>query len=209
MDFTDVIGARRSIRHFEPREVPDDVLAEMLEAGRLAPAGGNAQSFFFGVIRDETTKRELAKAAGGQEWVATAPVVIAHCARLGADLATLPDDHFAAQVNRLRFGESLVAYLNEYPDRRAMRVFWENSVPLIPGEHVFLAAVNRGLSACWVGHLDTRRASEILHLPDDMVCLFLMPVGYAAATPEEKLVRSYEECVFHETWDGSHQSCLG
>ncbi len=203
MEFFDVIRTRRSVRQFLPRDVPDDVLAEILEAGRLAPAGPDTQSLFFGIVRDESTKQELAKAAGGQDWVAGAPVVIAHCAKLSTDPAVLPDDDFGLQVNRLRFGASLIAYLNEYADRRAMRVLLENSVPLIPGEHVFLAAVNRGLSACWVGHLDTERASQILHLPDDMVCLFLMPVGYPAATPEGKPVRSHEECVFHDAWEGT------
>lgn len=200
MDFPEVIRTRRSCRRFLPRDIPDDVLADILDAGRLAPAPGNGQNFFFGVVRDESTRRELAKAAGGQEWVAGAPVVIALCVKFGPDLASVPDDSPGLEVNRLRFGADLVSYLNAYPDRRAVQVFSENAVPMIPGEHISLAAVNHGLSTCWVGFLDTERASQILRLPDDVVCLFLMSMGYAAATPEEKLVRPLDECVFYEAW---------
>lgn len=201
MEFCEVVRTRRSVREFLPREVPDDVLAEILDAGRLAPAGENAQNFFFGIVRDEETKKDLAKASGGQDWVAGAPVVIALCARLSADLASLSDEDLTLKVSRLRFGEQLIAYLNEYHDRRAMRVLFDNSAVMMPGEHVFLAAVNRGLRACWVGHLDIQRASNILRLPEDMVCLFLLPVGYPAQEPDEKRVRSLSECVFYESWN--------
>jgi nitroreductase len=200
VEFLDVVRTRRSARQFLPRDVPDEVVNELLDAGRLAPTPGNAQGFYFGVVRDPSTKQELAKAAAGQDWVAGAPVVIAHCARLGPDPATLPKDNFSVQVNRLRFGDELIDYLNAYPDRRAMQVHNANGIPTTAGEHVFLAAVNRGLSACWVGHLDTRSASRILRLPDDMVCLFLMPIGYAAGPPGEKPVRSLAECTFHDAW---------
>lgn len=202
MDVLAAIRARRSVRRFLPRPVPDDVLADILDAGRLAPAGGGGQNFFFGVVRDDATKQALAAAAGGQHWVAGAPVVIAYCARLGPDLATLDEENTAREVNQARFGADLVAYLNAYPDRLAMRVFWENSTPLIPGEHVFLAAVHHGLRACWIGHLDTREASRILGLPDDMVCLFLMPVGYPDEEPMPRQTRSLEQCVFYDRWDG-------
>jgi nitroreductase len=200
MEFLDVVRSRRSTRQFLPRDVPDDVVNELLDAGRLAPTPGNAQGFYFGVVRDPSTKRELAKAAGGQDWVASAPVVIALCARLSADLAAVASDNASLELNRLRFGDDLIGYLNAHPDRRAMRVLCDNAIPMIAGEHVFLAAVNRGLSACWIGHLDTRSASGILRLPDDMVCLFLMPIGYPADAPGEKRLRSLSECVFQEAW---------
>lgn len=199
MEFLDVVRTRRSSRRFLPRPVPDEVLTEILDAGRLAPTAGNQQRFFFGVVRGETTKQELA-AAANQEWVATAPVLIAHCVRLCADPATVPADDFGLRVNRHRFGDNLINYLNAYPDRRAMRIFWDNATPHLPGQQVFLAAVNRGLAACWVGYLDIRRASEILHLPDDMACLYLMPIGYAAEPPGDKSLRSIEDCVFYESW---------
>lgn len=179
--------------------MPDEVMREILDAGRLAPTSGNEQNFCFGVVRDGSVKRELAQAAG-QEWIASAPVVIAHCVRL-VDLATLPADDLTIRVNRARFGQELLNYLNNYPDRRTMNVLWRNCDSFLPGEHVLLAAVDHGLAGCWIGYLDIQRASEILRLPEDMVCLYLMPLGYPAVSPEEKSTRPIEECVFYDRWD--------
>ncbi|MHB9856773.1 nitroreductase family protein [Streptomyces sp. YIM S03343] len=201
MELMDAVRARRSVRRFEAREIPDEILADILDAGRQAPSSGGIECCVFGVIKDGPTKAALAKAAGGQEWVAGAPVVIAHCAWLGADLATAGEDDFRVAVNKDRFGTDLVSYLNAYHDRDAMRVLLENSSPLIPGEHVVLAAASHGLGSCWVGHLDTRAASRILGLPDGLVCLFLTPIGYPAEEPGPKSVRPAEDCVFYDHWE--------
>ncbi|NLT55457.1 MAG: nitroreductase family protein [Actinomycetales bacterium] len=200
MEFGDAVRRRRSVRRFADRPIPEEVLTEILEAGRLAPSGGNRQGFHFGVVTDGALRRELAGAAGGQDWIATAPVVIAYCVELSADLATLPPDDFAMQVNRDRFGQEFLDSVNALPDRATTRTLWDNGAALIPGEHVHLAAAAHGLGSCWVGHLDIRRAGAVLGLPDDMVCLYLMPVGYPAEEPGEVSRRSLAECVFHDRW---------
>ncbi len=201
MEFREVITKRRSVRSFLSKPIPEDVLREIMESARYAPTPGNGQSFCFGIIKDKNRKKELAQAAGGQEWIATAPVVIACCAVLDEDQTLLPEDDFGLIVNHMRFGEEWITYLNEYADRKMVRTFWSNAVPLIPGEHIFLSAVNHGLSACWIGFMDIHKTSTILNLPEDMACLFLMPIGYADEQPEDIYRKPYEEMVFHEQWN--------
>ncbi|MEM2691554.1 MAG: nitroreductase family protein, partial [Candidatus Bathyarchaeia archaeon] len=41
MDFFEVIERRRSIRKFKPNPIPKEDLKKILDAGRLAPSGGN------------------------------------------------------------------------------------------------------------------------------------------------------------------------
>jgi nitroreductase len=201
MDCMEVILKRRSVRSFLTDSVPEEILTELLEAARVAPSGGNGQSWCFGVVKDRFIKEELAKAAGEQMWIAEAPVVIACCAKLDDDRAQAPEDDFGLIVDKTRFGGELMAYLNKCPDRKAVNTFWCNAVPLIPGEHMFLSAVNYGLSACWVGYLDINKASEILRLPEDMVCLFLLPIGYAKEEPGEIERKALDEIVFYERFD--------
>lgn len=201
MDFKDVIYKRRSKRSFLPDSVPDEVLRELIEAARYAPSGGNGQNWSFGIIKGEKTKIELAKAAGNQDWIATAPVIIACCTKLGEDLSQLPEDDFGLVVDKTRFGEDFINYMKSYPDRKMVNVFWNNANPLIPGEHIFLAAVNQGLSGCWVGYLDIIKVSEILKLPEDVVCLFLMPIGYSEELPDDIERKNYNEIMFYEKWN--------
>ncbi len=49
-----VIMRRRSVRRFADREIPDDVFAAILEAGRLAPSTVNLQTWTFATFKAET-----------------------------------------------------------------------------------------------------------------------------------------------------------
>lgn len=72
----EAIKERRSVRRYQARPVPEEILAEILEAVRLAPSANNRQDWHFVVVRDAEQRRRLAEAAG-QPFVGTAPVVIA------------------------------------------------------------------------------------------------------------------------------------
>jgi nitroreductase len=79
MDVMQAIKGRRSIRLYSSKEVEDDNLKMVLEAGRLAPSAANMQDWRFIVVKDESTRKRLADAAGGQKFVGTAPVVLVGC----------------------------------------------------------------------------------------------------------------------------------
>ena len=196
MEFFHVINNRRSCRSFLPDEIPERILEKILEAGRQAPSGGNAQNNYFGVIRDKKQKEKLAEAAGGQEWICSAPVIIALCTDISRDRARVNRDDFGLIVDCTRFGEVLVNYLNRFPNRKEAKIFWENANCLLPGEHIFLAAVNFGLQGCWIGYLDIKKAGEILNLPDDMACHFLMPIGYPKELSLDPGKKTLSETVF-------------
>lgn len=201
MEFMNVVYQRRSSRGFLPNPIPEEILAQILEAGRLAPSPGNGQNYIFGVVRDPVQKEALARAAGNQMWIVSAPIILALCAELEEEMTDLPEDDFGFIVNQLRFGEEFIAYMNHCPDRRAARKFWVNAAPLLPGEHMLLAATNFGLTGCWVGYLDTDRASELLRLPEHMVCLFLLPLGYVKEPPKAIVRKFLEEVVFYDQWE--------
>jgi len=61
MSLVDVILGRRSIRRYEQKEIPKDVLNQILEAGRQAPSAANRQPWHFIVITDYEIKKELSK----------------------------------------------------------------------------------------------------------------------------------------------------
>ncbi len=61
MSLVDVIISRRSIRKYEKRNVPEDVMNKILEAGRQAPSAGNAQPWHFIVVTDPKVKEKLSQ----------------------------------------------------------------------------------------------------------------------------------------------------
>jgi nitroreductase len=201
MTVFEAIKARRSVRKFKNTPVSDCAINEMLEAARLAPSGGNAQNYAFGVIKDNSLKAQLAQAAGNQMWIASAPVVFACCGDISWDIANQPEDDFGLIVNCLRFGKDFVKAMNNFPDRRALMKLWNNGAPVLAGEHIALIAASHGLSSCWIGYLDVDKATKILNLPQNLACLFLLPVGYADEIPNERNLKNIEEISFYDTWD--------
>jgi len=201
MTVFETIKARRSVRRFKDTPIPDEIINEMLETARHAPSGGNAQNYTFGIVKNERLKQQLAKAAGNQTWIASAPVIIAGCGDISWDIKDPPEDDFGLIVNYLRFGKDFVNEMKKYPDRHALMKLWHNGSPVIAMEHMFLTAVSHGLNACFIGYLDIDKASEILGLPGNLACLFLLPVGYADEAPGEKTVKTVQEISFFDKWE--------
>ncbi len=88
MDVISAIKKRKSVRGFLEKDVEEEKLKIILEAGRLAPSASNRQEWRFIVVRDKETRQKLAKAAKNQAFVAEAPVVIACCAQSDNQLMT-------------------------------------------------------------------------------------------------------------------------
>lgn len=75
----EAIKKRQSVRSYQDKEIPEDILLQILEAGRLAPSAKNTQSWKFIVVKDEDLRKKLIPACKNQEFVGEAPVVIAGC----------------------------------------------------------------------------------------------------------------------------------
>lgn len=61
-ELLDTILRRRSVRHFADREIPDDVFAAILEAGRLTPSTVNLQTWAFAVFTAESWRETFGRA---------------------------------------------------------------------------------------------------------------------------------------------------
>ncbi len=57
----DLIKKRRSIRHFDSKKIPDELMERILEAGRWAPSGANAQPWRFIVVTKKETLEAIAR----------------------------------------------------------------------------------------------------------------------------------------------------
>ena len=78
MEVYEAIKIRKSIRAYEEKEIPDDVLKLVLEAGRSAPSAGNAQPWQFIVVRSKE-KRSVLSRRVFTRFLAESPVVLVGC----------------------------------------------------------------------------------------------------------------------------------
>ncbi len=170
MNGMDAIKTRKSVRTFLPTPIEDEKLNAVLEAARLAPSAANRQEWRFVIARQRETRKKLAAAAGGQEFVGDAPVVIVACAET--------DGHV------MRCGQPC------YPIDVAIAL-----------DHMSLAAVDLGLGSCWIGLFDEKKVKEILHIPDKIRVVELMPLGYPSDPSVSAKIRlPMDRIVKYEHW---------
>jgi len=180
MEFDQVVKNRRSIRTFARREVPDDVVTDVIGCALHAPSSMNGQPWCFVLVRSPGTKRRLSeikdkycppeKRTYPAGFLEEAPVIVVTC------------------VERAR------AY-----DRGL-----ESGV-LATG-HLLLAAANVGLTGVYLSayKADTPQVADdiraVLRLPPNMDPITIVPLGYPGSDPEPKTLRSLDEVVFHEAF---------
>ena len=185
-DFFDLVRSRRSIRRYDPRPVPADLIDRLMEAAIWAPSAHNRQPWRFVVMSGEATKQRLAAAMGE---------------RLRADLAAdgAPSDLIERDAGRSHarlIGAPLLivlcltlADMDAYPDERraANEAIMASQSVAMAGQNLLLAAHALGLGACWLCAplfcSDTVRRT--LDLPGDWQPQGLITAGYPAETKEK------------------------
>lgn len=99
----DIIKKRRSVRHFDGRPLPDEQMEQILEAGRWAPSGANAQPWRFIVVTQKDTLKSIAERCYYKLFksrhVGEAGAVVVICADLDAGSPTYMLDCAIAGTN--------------------------------------------------------------------------------------------------------------
>jgi nitroreductase len=152
MNVLQAIKLRRSVRAYSPRPIPDDVMQRMREALRYAPSACNLQPWRFIFVTEPKLRRDLARAAKEQMWMADAPVIVVACGypaqaypRMGGKYSSLDIDIAIAL------------------------------------DHLTLAAVAEGLGTCWIGAFHEQQVKPILGIPEGVRVLAMVPLGYPAS----------------------------
>lgn len=76
-ELLEFIKHRRSIRSFQDKQIQDNEIEKILEAGRWAPSASNKQPWQFIVIKDRDFIIKVAKIASYGKFIKEAPVLIA------------------------------------------------------------------------------------------------------------------------------------
>ncbi len=79
MSSIDTILTRRSIRHYEDKEIPEELLLQILEAGRQAPSAANRQPIRFIIVKERDLLKVLCDTILTR-FVKAAPLAIVGCA---------------------------------------------------------------------------------------------------------------------------------
>jgi nitroreductase len=180
MDVFEAIRERRSIRQFQPAPVSDDDLNKILEAARYAPSWHNSQCWRFVIVKSPEMKQKLSATIvstnRGSTAVLQAPVVIGLCAEPG--------------ISGYIRGE-LVSDKGET---------WYMFDVALAAQNIALAAQALGLGTLNIGYFDSVKAGEILGLPENIVMVELIPLGYPEGKANTPARKELSELVSYEKY---------
>jgi nitroreductase len=167
----DLMRSRRSVRRYLAKPVPDEMLQQVLEAGRWAPSAGNQQPWAFIVVQDDEMRQKVAQHAtyylARHARVEEAPLLIVLCGQPGS-----------------RMGEQ----------------FLRGEVGMA-GMQMMLQAHALGLGTCWVDGLNRDAIADVLEIPPYMQIVGLLTVGYTAETPPATPRKPLFEIVHYEVYE--------
>ena len=173
MDTLECIRTRRSVRKYKERPVEWELIANILDAGRLAPCAGNIQNWKFILVREEETRKKVSDACLQQRWMEKAPVHI----------IIVAEPEKAQRFYGTR-GERLYTI--------------QNCAAVV--ENMLLAANAQGLGACWVGAFDEDALRRIFNLPEDAIAHAVIAIGYADEKPIMPPKNRLEHVTYIESW---------
>ena len=152
MTIKEAIKMRRSVRRFQEKSVPREIIMELLDMVRWAPCANECWRFV--VVQDEERKKQLA-AAARQEWLASAPVILV----VGADLMERPG--IAGRWDAYKFR-------NVFPIQDTAAAI----------QNLMLTAVEHDLGTCWIGSFNEGDVTRIVRFPFAVRPVAMIVIGY-------------------------------
>lgn len=159
------IISRRTVRQFTARLISEEILENLVNAGRLAPSGANLQPLEFIVIDDKAVTKEVFPCL---KWAAY----------IAPEGNPCPGQEPTAYV---------IVVVNE--DIRAHGYEWDVGAAM---ENMILAAWEVGIGSCWLHSIDRDRLRQILSVPESYRIDSVLALGYPA---EESVVEELTDSV--------------
>jgi len=202
-----VIQDRRSIREWTEEPISEQDLAMILEAGRHAPSGENAQPWRFIIVRDAETRKKLgALAGGGSNRRFTAEFVTRQMQERFTDLQD--EAKKKAAFEKLTSGQ-VSAFLANAPLNIVVcgkKDVWDMPLDTSAAiENMLLMVTALGLGACWViapciDIRDEERVKALLNIPEGFKAVSVISVGRPTRPHRPRPRMPINQIVFSEKW---------
>lgn len=204
----DIIETRKSVRKYLDKEIPNDVLKQILDAGRLAPSWMNSQPWKFIVVKNQETKNLLSKLSSNQPHVRYADTVIV-CV---ADNNAWSKEEFGKILKEKGIKDEAIDNIMTmqalYPPLLGKEITLLRSVEQVTyaTAYMTLEAERLGVACCVIGALGNevtkvlpevyKEVKEKLGLDENQCIISMLTLGYEAEKqPTNKLRKSFDEVI--------------
>lgn len=162
------LNNRRTIRKYKEQDVDNSLIERLLEAAGRASTTGNMQLYSVVVTKDEAKKAELAPTHFNQPTFKNAPVVLTFCADYNRF------NKWCEENEAVPGYDNFLSFLTAAIDT------------LLVAQTFCIAAESEGLGICYLGTTtyNADKISDILNLPDYVVPVTTITLGYPDEAPE-------------------------
>lgn len=177
MELKEAIKGRRSIRKFQDKSIPHDILMEITDIAAYAPSWKNTQVTRYLVIEDREKINEI------------------------ADTCVL---NFTFNTKTMRNAPALVivtvvngksGYEKDGTATTSKMDRWENFDAGIATQTFCLAAYEKGLGTVIMGIFDEEKVGKIIEIPEGQQIAAFVSIGYPDIDPEAPKRKSAEELM--------------
>ena len=140
------LKSRRSIRKYQQKPIPKQLITDVLEAAKWAPSAHNAQPWRFIVLTEPVGKRNLSKVMA-EAWAED----------VAKDGQRIDKAIISAKVERFATAPALILAcftmdgMHEQPDQKRQNVERDLALESLGAaiQNILLTAHAKGLGACW------------------------------------------------------------
>jgi nitroreductase len=161
-DLLEIIQSRRSVRNYQDKSVPEEILNKILEALRWSPSWANTQCWEIITVTGGETKQKLQATLTptnpARRAMVEAPVILVLCGKLQSS-------GFYKGEPTTQLGDWFLYDLG------------------IATQSICLAAHALGLGTVVVGLFDQNKAKEALGVPEGFELVSMLPLGYPEKVP--------------------------
>jgi nitroreductase len=172
----EAIRKRRSVRSYEPKTIPMDIINMIIDAGNEAPSAMNSQPWRFVVVEDEKVKEKLLGAA-----LPNAKKILEKVKDVDPARYEMIKKRYGELKDPVYYSAPAVIFVIGFGR------YADHSCPLAC-ENMMLAAHSLGLGSCWVGFgamvTEDAEVTNILELQGDEKIFGPILLGYPDGYPE-------------------------
>ncbi len=161
----EIACSRRTCNAFKRAGVERAKIGRILESARWAPSPGAVQSLEFIVVEDPDVKENVAKLVPLSKTIKQAPLNIV----------------VLANLTRAK---------SRYNAKDAQKYVLQESAACI--ENMLLVAHEQGLGTCWIGEFQSAKLKSLLKIPEDIIPIAIISIGYPQFVEEYKKPFKYK-----------------
>lgn len=134
MEVKEAIRGRKSIRKYENRPIPNDVMDELLDTMRLAPSANNMQRWSIVVVTDADLRKQLVPVSGNQKFVGECSAFLVGVSEPGAFYSTVDMtialDHLTLRAVELGLGTCWIGDFEPEKVKKLLDIPDDRDVPI-------------------------------------------------------------------------------